>query len=278
MPMVAAVETHDLVYCYDPELPALEGIDLEIADNAYVGIIGQNGSGKTTLIKHFNALLKPTSGQIAVFGVDTRRSTVGELARTVGYVFQNPDHQIFCDTTREEIAFGPRNLGLAGETLGRRVDDAIEAFELAEYADVPPAVLGYGVRRKVSIAAVYAMRPRMLILDEPTTGLDRRSADELMRRVDRLHADGHTIVLVSHDMQVVAEHCRQVVVMDDGRVLTQGTAEQVFQQHDILQTASLAPPPIAELATRLEDLGIPPGLLTVDAFCRAYGRLCGEKP
>ena len=273
-----AVAAQGLIYRYDPELPALEGVDLEIADNAYLGIIGQNGSGKTTLVKHLNGLLRPTEGRVLVFGVDTRRASVGELARSVGYVFQNPDHQIFCATTREEIAFGPRNLGLGAELVRARVEDALAAFDLGPYADLPPAVLGYGLRRKVSIAAVYAMRPRLLVLDEPTAGLDRRSADELMRRVDAMHAQGHTIVLVSHDMQLVAAHCRHVLVMDEGRILTQGPPEIVFQQQALLERASLAPPPVTALAQRLGDLGMPGGALTVAAFCRAYGQLREAQP
>lgn len=273
-----AVLARGLVYRYDPDLPALEGVDLELAQGAYLGIIGQNGSGKTTLVKHLNGLLRPTHGQVSVFGVDTRHTSVGELARSVGYVFQNPDHQIFCGTTREEIAFGPRNLGLSAASVQERVADALTAFALEPYADLPPAVLGYGLRRKVSLAAVYAMRPRLLILDEPTVGLDQRSADELMRRVDTMHQAGHTIVLVSHDMQIVAAHCRQVVVMDQGRVLVQGPPEWVFQQHAALQQASLTPPPVTALAQRLADLGMPSDALTVAAFCRAYARVREGRP
>ncbi len=273
-----AVVTEGLVYRYDPEMPALEGVDLEIGDNAYLGIIGQNGSGKTTLVKHFNGLLRPTQGRVLAFGVDTARASVGELARSVGYVFQNPDHQIFCATTREEIAFGPRNLGLSDALVRERVQDALAAFALEPYADLPPAVLGYGLRRKVSIAAVYAMRPRLLILDEPTAGLDRRSADELMRRVNAMHQEGHTIVLVSHDMQLVAENCQQLVVMDEGRVLVQGPPEAVFQQREALARASLAPPAVTALAQRLQDVGMPGGLLTVAAFCQAYEQVRGGQP
>ena len=273
-----AIAVRDLIYRYDPELPALEGVDLEIENNAYLGVIGQNGSGKTTLVKHFNGLLKPTEGRVQVFGMDTRQASVGQMAHSVGYVFQNPDHQIFCATTREEIAFGPRNLGMNDAEVQERVEDALDAFELGPYADVPPAVLGYGLRRKVSIAAVYAMRPQILILDEPTAGLDRRSADELMRRVDAMHAEGHTIVLVSHDMQLVATHCREIVVMDEGRILAQGPPEAVFQEHDALARASLAPPPVTALAQRLGDLGMPGDVLTIEAFCRAFGRLREARP
>jgi energy-coupling factor transporter ATP-binding protein EcfA2 len=266
-----AVSVESLAYRYDPEEPALEGIDLALADNAYLGIIGQNGSGKTTLIKHFNGLLRPTAGRVLVYGIDTRAASVGSLARTVGYVFQNPDHGIFCSTTRLEIAFGPRNLGLSADEVQERVDETLAAFGLADYASVPPAVLGYGLRRLVSIAAVYAMRPRLLILDEPTQGLDQRSTQDLMRRVDAMHAAGHTIVLVSHDMQLVAEHCQELLVMDGA--LLKGTPAEVFSRAAHLTRASLAPPPVTALAARLADTGLPAALLTVEAFAEAYDRL-----
>jgi energy-coupling factor transport system ATP-binding protein len=268
-----AVSVEKLSYRYDPEEPALEGIDLALADNAYLGIIGQNGSGKTTLIKHFNGLLRPTAGHVRIFGVDTAGVSVGTLARTVGYVFQNPDHGIFCSTTRLEIAFGPRNLGLNADEVHACVEETLAAFGLAEYASVPPAVLGYGLRRLVSIAAVYAMRPRLLILDEPTAGLDERSTQDLMHHIDAMHAAGHTIVLVSHDMQLVAEHCYELLVMDGGRVLIQGRPAEVYARADELARASLAPPPVTALASRLADTGMPPGLLTVEAFAEAYGQV-----
>lgn len=268
-----AVVVQGLYHRYDPEEPALEGIDLALDDQAFLGIIGQNGSGKTTLIKHFNGLLRPTAGRVLVYGVDTATVSVGVLARTVGYVFQNPDHGIFCSTTRQEIAFGPRNLGLDEDEVGQRVDDTLRAFGLLEVAGVPPAVLGYGLRRLVSIAAVYAMRPRLLILDEPTAGLDQHETRELMRRIEGLHAAGHTIVLVSHDMQLVAEHCRELLVMDGGRVLLQGTPAEVFARGEELARASLAPPSVTALAARLGDTGLPSGLLTVSSFAQAYGQL-----
>ncbi|MDH4137245.1 MAG: energy-coupling factor ABC transporter ATP-binding protein, partial [Anaerolineae bacterium] len=181
----SVIVVQDLWYSYSDGVTALRGIDLEIEDGDYVAVIGQNGSGKTTLVKHFNGLSKPTRGRVLV-KLETRNSkletlrdtaglTVGQLAQTVGYVFQNPDHQIFCDTTREELAFGPRNLDLPEAEVRSRVEEALSRFDLEEYADRPPAMLGYGLRRKIGVAAVYSMRPRIFILDEPTTGLDWRS-------------------------------------------------------------------------------------------------------
>ncbi|MCD6518694.1 MAG: ATP-binding cassette domain-containing protein [Anaerolineae bacterium] len=267
------IRTEGLIYRYEPGYPALNGIDLEIPEHAYLGIIGQNGSGKTTLVKHFNGLLKPTAGEVWVYGRATSSRPVSELARTVGYVFQNPDHQIFGATTREEISFGPRNLGLSEAEVEERTEEALAAFDLEAYAELPPAVLGFGLRRKVSVAAVYAMRPPILILDEPTSGLDWRSARELMALVDRLHAQGHTIILISHDMRLIAQHTQQTLVLQEGRVLLYGSTREVFQQHEVLQQAQITPPQINQLASRLADCGLPQDVLTVAEFCQAYNRL-----
>lgn len=272
----ACIRVCGLVYRYDPEVTALHGVDLEIAENAYLAIVGQNGSGKTTLVKHFNGLLMPTAGSVWVNGIDTATTSVGQLAQTVGYVFQNPDHQIFCASTREEVSFGPRNLGLDPAEVRARTDEALGAFDLVDYAELPPAVLGFGLRRKVSIAAVYAMRPRVLILDEPTPGLDWRSAKELMRRIDQLHDRGHTIILVTHDMRIAAQHAHDMIVMHRGQVLARGTPKEVFRRADVLRVAQIAPPQVTQLAQRLADCGLPGDALTVAEFCQAFLRARGD--
>ncbi len=195
-----------------------------------------------------------------------------QLARQVGYVFQNPDHQIFCATVREEVAFGPRNLGLDAAAVGARVGEALAAFDLGAYADLPPAMLGWGLRRKVTLAAVYAMRPRILVLDEPTTGLDRRSADDLMTRVDALHAAGHTIILVTHDMRLVAEHAHETLVMHEGRVLAHGATRAVLSRANELARAAIDAPQVTRLAQALSAEGLPGDVLTVDEFCAHYRR------
>lgn len=267
------IRVEELTFRYDAEIPALNGVTVEIPDNAYLAIVGQNGSGKTTLVKHLNGLLKPTTGRVLVYGQDTRNTPIGQLAKLVGYVFQNPDHQIFCASTREEISFGPRNLGLDASEVRVRTEEALQVFGLAPYADVPPAVLGFGLRRKVSVASVYAMRPRVFILDEPTMGLDWKSACELMRLLDDLHRQGHTIILVSHDMRIVAEHAPETLVMHEGRILVRGPTRDVFQKAEELCRAQIAPPQITQLAQRLSDCGLPRDLLTVSEFVEAYERL-----
>ncbi len=267
------VRIEGLHYRYDEGTPALKGVDLEIRDNAYLAIVGQNGSGKTTLVKHLNGLLKPTAGRVWVYGRDTNLLAVSELARSVGYVFQNPDHQIFCATTREEISFGPRNLGLAPHEVRERTDEALDTFGLLPYANIPPAILGYGLRRKVSIAAVYVMRPRLFVLDEPTSGLDRQSTQELLRRIAQLHAEGHTIVLVTHDMRLAAEHAQEMLVMAEGQVTMQGPVREVLSHSEATRRAQIVPPPIMQLGRRLARWGFPEDLITVDEFCQAYAQL-----
>jgi energy-coupling factor transport system ATP-binding protein len=264
------VHVRDLWYQYTEAIVALKGVSLDVEDGDFVAIIGQNGSGKTTLVKHFNGLYKPAQGQVVVDGQDTRDLSVGELARTVGYVFQNPDYQIFCATTREEIGFGPRNLGLAGDELEDRVEEALAYFGLAEYADSPPAVLGFGTRRKISVAAVYAMRPRVFVLDEPTTGLDWKSTMNLMRAIQALNELGHTIILVTHDMKIVCQFAHRVLVLHDGRVLMYDDTRTVFKHSEMLNETRIEPPQITALAGKMAPLGMPEDVLTVDEFYTAY--------
>jgi energy-coupling factor transport system ATP-binding protein len=274
----------DLWYSYGDEVTALRGIDLEIEDGDYVAVIGQNGSGKTTLVKHFNGLLKPTRGRVLVAPLyppprvggdrgglrDTAGLTVGQLAQTVGYVFQNPDHQIFCATTREELAFGPRNLGLPEAEVRRWVEEALARFDLEEYADWPPAVLGYGLRRKIGVAAVYSMRPRIFILDEPTTGLDWRSTMELMELVGEMHRHGHTIILVTHDMKLVTGFSQKSLVLREGKVLVYDDTRTVFKHSEILRDTQIEPPQITALAKRMAPYGMPDDVLSVEEFYAAY--------
>jgi cobalt transport protein ATP-binding subunit len=277
-----AIVVQDLWYSYGDEVTALRGVDFEIEDGDYVAVIGQNGSGKTTLVKHFNGLLKPTRGRVLVGGLDSRTCsglrdtaglTVGQLAQTVGYVFQNPDHQIFCDTAREELAFGPRNLGLSEKEVKRRVEETLARFDLEEYADRPPAMLGYGLRRKIGVAAVYSMQPRIFILDEPTTGLDWRGAMELMELIGEMHHNGHTIILVTHDMKLVAEFSQKSLVLRDGQILVYDYTRTVFKHSELLRDTQIEPPQITALAKRMVPYGMPDDVLSVEEFYTAY---CGR--
>ena len=264
------IQIRKLRYKYRDDIVALKGVDLDIEAGDFVAVIGQNGSGKTTLVKHFNGLLKPASGQVIVDGQDTRKVDVGALARTVGFVFQNPDHQIFCATTREEVAFGPRNLGLEGDALNERVEEVLRRFGLVELADSPPAVLGFGMRRKISVASVYAMRPRVFVLDEPTNGLDWRNSMSLMATVRSMHQEGHTIILVTHDMKLVCDFAQRSLVLRDGAVLAYDDTREIFKHSEILKETGIEPPQIAELSKRMVSHGMPDDVLTVDEFRAAY--------
>ncbi|NLE43695.1 MAG: ABC transporter ATP-binding protein [Chloroflexi bacterium] len=283
-PSSACVVVEDLWYNYADDIVALCGIDLEIPDGAFVAILGQNGSGKTTLVKHFNGLLRSVRGRVSVFGQDTRSLPVGLLARQVGYVFQNPDYQIFCPTVREEIAFGPSNLGLPADEVRQRTEAAMAYFGLSQYAEAPPAVLGFGLRRKISIASIYTMRPRVFILDEPTVGLDRRLTLDVMHLVQDMHRQGHTILLVTHDVKIAAEFAELTLVLHDGRVLLYDDTRAVFGQVDLLLQSQIEPPQISDLARQMQVLGMPADVLTVQECFDAYQRLrssrsgTGERP
>jgi energy-coupling factor transport system ATP-binding protein len=265
-----AILIEDLHYRYDDAPPALAEVNLSVEAGDFLAIVGQNGSGKTTLVKHFNGLLRPTRGRVLVFGKDTAGQSVGQLARKVGYLFQNPDHQIFAPTVWEEVAFGPRNLGFSEGEVAARTTEALALFGLGDQADTPPAVLGYGLRRQVTLAAVWAMRPQILVLDEPTVGLDWRSTRTLMEEVTNLNSQGHTIILVTHDMKLVAEFARQVLVLDEGRALAYEPTRQLFQQEAILRQAFLASPPITALARRMRSYGMRGDSLTVEEFYQEY--------
>lgn len=270
------IVVENLWFQYMDEIVALRGIDLEIPRGAFVAVLGQNGSGKTTLVKHFNGLLKPTKGRILINGQDTSECSIGQLARSVGYVFQNPDHQLFSATVREEIGFGPQNLGMAAEEVKRRTDETLDCFGLTGHAEEPPALLGFGLRRKVSIAAVYSMRPDILILDEPTTGLDWRSARDMIHLVQDLHRAGNTILLVTHDMKIAAMVAELTLVLREGKVLFFGDTRSAFRHTEILRETQISPPQISELANKMQPLGMPEGVLTVDECFEAYNQLRSE--
>ena len=206
--------------------PALDDVSLDIEQGAFVGLIGRNGSGKTTLAKHLNGLIQPTQGIVNVDGLDVSKHSVGEMAAHVGFVFQNPDHQIFCSSTKEEIAFGPTALGLDAATVFKRVDEMMTLFDLHRYEDVSPATLGYGERRAVALSSVIAMRTPILVLDEPTAGLDHRLASRFLGTVEKLNRHGVTVIMISHDMRAVYRYCTHVLELEDGHIVQYGPIDK----------------------------------------------------
>lgn len=246
------IETIDLWHIYRGEIIALKGINLRIYPGEITAIIGQNGSGKTTLVKHFNGLLKPTKGRVLIEGEDTINLKVSEVARKVGFVFQNPDHQIFASTVEEEIAFGLHNIGLPPGQIKKRVDEALKFFNMEKARKKFPRNLSLGEKQKLAVASVIAMKPKAIILDEPTTGHDYRESIEIMEASKKLNEkEGTTIVFISHNMDIVARYAKRTVVLRHGQILLDDDTRSVFGKPEILKTAYIRPPQISYLAYML---------------------------
>lgn len=230
-----------LSYSYD-DSPALSDVSLSIPSGMFLALLGRNGSGKTTLAKHLNGLLTPTSGSVTVDGLDTSKHPIGVLAQHVSMVFQNPDDQIFCSSVRDEIAFGPKSIGYDADQVQQLTDDAIRQFGLHDLSDAPPATLGYGDRKKVAIASVFAMNSGIIVLDEPTAGLDRAMADQLLGILANLNAQGVTVIIISHNMRAVARICSHAAVLDDGCLLGFDTTRDILTDTALLSKAGCAVP------------------------------------
>jgi energy-coupling factor transport system ATP-binding protein len=255
------IEVNGLEYVYPGNIKALNSVGMEIREGEFLAIIGQNGSGKTTLVKHFNGLLKPSKGEVRVASEDTKGKHVWKLAKTVGYVFQNPDHQIFADTVEEEVAFGPGNLGISKENISRFVEEALKEVGLEGYERCDPFSLTKGERQRVAIASILAARPQVLILDEPTTGLDYRQQKSIMELLQNLNRKGHTIIIITHSLWVVAEYAKRVLVLHKGEIILDDSTRKVFSREEKLADSFLRLPEIIRLSNRMERT-----LLSVDEF------------
>lgn len=251
------ISVRNVKFIYDGGVEALKGVNLDIRSGEFLAIVGGNGSGKTTLAKIFNGLLRPVAGMVSIAGRQASERTVAELSRIIGYAFQNPDHQLFCASVEEEVRFGPLNLGYSDGDVKAKAEHAIEAMDLQSVRGLPPHSLRLSERRRVSIASVIAMDPRVIILDEPTTGLDAAETKALMAKVSQLNREGRTIVLITHDMRLVAEHASRVVVMSDGRIVLDSDPRGAFADLDLLRNCSLVPPPVMTLAHSLSKYGVP---------------------
>lgn len=268
---MATIQTKGLTYRYGIGTPfkktAVDHVDLEIESGSFVGIIGHTGSGKSTLIQHLNGLLKPTEGSILLDGKDiwAEKAQMRQVRFRVGLVFQYPEYQIFEETVAKDIAFGPRNMGLAEEEVQARVKETAAIVGLSDdILEQSPFLLSGGQKRRVAIAGVMAMRPEVLILDEPTAGLDPRGREEILEEIKAYRRQtGATILLVSHSMEDVARHAQQILVMNAGKVFCYGTVENVFRRSQELQAIGLAVPQITRVCNALRAKGIP---LTEDIF------------
>jgi ABC-type cobalt transport system, ATPase component len=217
-----------------------------------LALVGHNGSGKTTLAKHLNGLHSPDAGSVRYAGREVDDYSMSAIGRDVGYVFQNPDHQIFADTVREEVAFGPENFGLSGDELDRRVRRALETVELDGLADADPFALSKGQRQRVALAGILATDPSVIVFDEPTTGLDATQRDRFMGLVAELNRrERMTVVMITHSMETVARYAPRTVVLRDGRVVYDGSTRRLFADRDRLDANDLQPPHVVEAANRL---------------------------
>ena len=243
------IEFRDVHASYDGSAPILKGVSFTIRDGEFVAFVGTNGAGKSTTMRLMNGLLKPDAGQVLIDGVPTSDLRTSELARRVGFLFQNPDRQICCTTVREELLFGFKALGLDGPDADSRVDAIVEEF--AFDPDDDPFLLNRGARQLLALASIVVLAPPVVVLDEPTTGLDYRECVKVMDIIRRIHERGTTVVMVCHDMEVVADYAARCIVMSGGEVVDDAPTFDVLRNRETLERASLVPPQIVELSLEL---------------------------
>ncbi|MGA2789589.1 MAG: energy-coupling factor transporter ATPase [Candidatus Bathyarchaeia archaeon] len=257
------ISCQDVWFEYPDGTPAVKGVSFDILEGEFVGLVGRNGSGKTTLAKLFNGLYRPTKGKILVDGIDVRNASIAELVSRVGYSFQNPDDQIFAKTVRDELAFGPKNLKLSYNEISRRVESAASEVEITAYLDENPFNLSQGLRQRVAVASVLTLNPKVLIVDEPTTGQDFTRSKIVMNLAKTLCERGRTIIIISHNMDLIAEYCERLVVMLNGQMLLAGPTREVFSQTQRIRESSLEPPQVTQIGQALVSLGLPSDVLTL---------------
>ena len=283
--MSEAVNAEHLRFSYPSQsggapITVFENLDLQIDEGRFVAVLGRNGCGKSTLAKQFNAVLLPEGGSVRVFGMDTaNEELLLEIRRTVGMVFQNPDNQMVANVVEEDVAFAPENLGVPTEEIRRRVDEALKLVGMYEYRTHASHLHSGGQKQRVAIAGVIAMRPRCIVLDEPTAMLDPHGRQEVLATIERLNREnGITVVLITHHMSE-AIRADRVIVMEEGKLLADGTPKQVFSQVELLKSAGLTVPVTTELLFELRKAGfeLPLDALSVEecaqALCRCF---CAE--
>src|SRR5690625_86950 len=258
------IEIKNVSYIYNQGNPyekkALDSVNLEINTGEFIGIIGHTGSGKSTLVQHLNGLMVPTSGNVIVGGIDTKDNKASkiDIRKNVGLVFQYPEHQLFEETIYKDIAFGPKNLGCTEEEIEERVKWACDlvGLDFENMKDESPFELSGGQKRRVAIAGVVAMKPKFLVLDEPTAGLDPKGRDEILDQVKMLHEkEGITVILVSHSMEDVAKLVDRLIVMDDSKVFMDGSPREVFSKKDELKSIGIGIPKVMDCMIRYKEIG-----------------------
>ncbi|GGN20979.1 energy-coupling factor ABC transporter ATP-binding protein [Halarchaeum nitratireducens] len=252
------IEIDSVEFGYDPGTTVLRGVDLTFDRGEFVTVIGQNGSGKSTLVKHLTGLLEPDEGSVTLYdgtgeSYDTRRDSITDLSAHIGYVFQNPDDQIFHTRIDEEIEYGLKNIGVPPDEREERIESVLEATQLEEHRYGNPFSLSIGERQRLAIASVLAMEPDVICVDEPTTGQDHAEARKIMDILQDYNDRGHTVVAVTHDMGLAAEYTDRVVVVKDGDVIDDGPPEEVFLRGEVLEESNIRPPQITQVGIQLEE-------------------------
>jgi len=268
-----AVVVDNLTYRYPNGHLALKGVSLEITQGRTTAVIGKNGTGKTTLAKHLNSLLKPTSGSVTVMGIDASKRTTSEMAGSVGYVFQNPEDQLFEASVFEEVAFGPRNLGMTKAQIKQSVNEALSLVDLLPHVSTHPYNLTYGQRKMLCIASVLAMEPQIVVLDEPNAGQDFSGLNRLGKILEELNRKNKTVIIISHDIEFVASHANEAIVMHDGRVTANDATRVVLSNSSVLATSALRPPLVTRLAIRLSKHGIKNDAMTPEELVEDISRI-----
>jgi len=257
------IEVKKLWHAYPDGFVAVKDIDLKVCPGEFVAIMGRNASGKTTLVRHFNSLLKPTKGDVILDDINTREATVAELSRKVGYVFQNPNDHLFCDTVEEELAFTLNNLEVKGEEAESLIGQTLERFDLMQYRYQYPRFLSGGEKQRVALASILVAQPQVIILDEPTRGMEYRLKAELMKFLDQYRREGRAVILVTQDVEIAAEFSDRVVLLSEGKIVVDGP------KREVLSRALLFSPQINRLAQALKSYGVPDNILTADEMIEA---------
>jgi energy-coupling factor transport system ATP-binding protein len=244
----------DVHYTYDGIYTALQGISLQVDDGERLAVIGANGAGKTTMIKHMNGLLRPQEGRVILDGQDTKFMSVAEIAREVGLVFQNPDHQLFLDSVKKEVEFGLRNIGFTENEAEQRRQKTLASLGLEDLAERSPFTLSGGERKRVALASVLSTEPRFLALDEPTIGQDAHQKNRLAQMLAEMNKRGRTVVVVTHDIEFVIENFPRTVAMAEGQIIADGSTNMVLSNDEVIERCSLAPPQMTLAARAIRNV------------------------
>ncbi len=257
------ISLEKISFTYPSGQQALQDVDLNIQGGDFVAIMGENGAGKTTLAKHMNGLLKPTLGRVLVDGEDTQKVSVAHLSRKVGLVFQNPDHLLFSETVKDEVGFALRNFRFPPDVVEKQVRRTLEALDLTGYADTSPFLLSGGERKRVALASILAWEPEYLVLDEPTIGQDYEQKERLRNFILQLYSQGKAVVMITHDVEFVAESNPKVILLSKGRIVAKGDADRILSNDDLVEKASLAKPQMSRLFSHLAKYGLPGDVVEV---------------